>query len=56
MAFSSLDDLMKNMHKAIANMSGVMGGDSGLTDEPTMKTSIREYQTILELKLETRLR
>ena len=40
--FSSLDDLVKNMPKVMSNISGMMGG--GLTDTPTMKMSIREYQ------------
>jgi hypothetical protein len=44
MAFSSIEDLMKNMPKVMANMSGMMGG--GMTDSPTMKMSMREYQDI----------
>ena len=40
--FSSLDDLVKNMPNVMSNISGMMGG--GLTDAPTMKMSIREYQ------------
>ena len=51
MAFSSLDDLMKNMPKVMSNISGIMGG-GGLTDAPTMKMSMRSTK-ILELKLET---
>jgi hypothetical protein len=42
MAFTSMEDLMKNMPKVMANISGVMGG--GITDSPTMKISMREYQ------------
>jgi hypothetical protein len=43
MAFSSLDDLMKNMPKVMANISGIVGG-GGLIDVPPMKMSIREYE------------
>ena len=43
MAFSSLEDLMKNMPKVMSNMTGLMGG---ATDAPTMKMSMREYQDI----------
>jgi len=42
MAFTSIEDLMKNMPKVMANISGVMGG--GLGDSPTMKISMREYE------------
>ena len=42
MAFTSMEDLMKNMPKVMANISGVMGG--GVTDSPTLKISMREYQ------------
>jgi hypothetical protein len=45
MAFSSLDDLMKNMPKVMSNISGIMGG-GGVTDAPTMKMSMREYEDI----------
>jgi hypothetical protein len=41
--FSSLDDFVKNMPKVMSNISGMMGG-GGLTDAPTMKMSIMEYQ------------
>jgi hypothetical protein len=42
MAFSSIEDMMKNMPKVMANLPGIMGG--GLTDAPTMKVSMKEYQ------------
>ncbi|AIF84059.1 hypothetical protein NTE_02002 [Candidatus Nitrososphaera evergladensis SR1] len=42
MAFSSIEDMMKNMPKVIANMPGMFGG--GLTDTPIMKMSMKEYQ------------
>ena len=45
MAFSSLDDLMKNMPKVMSNLSGIMGGGR-VNDAPTMKMSIREYENI----------
>ena len=45
MAFSSLDDLMKNMPKVMSNLSGIMGG-GGVNDATTMKMSIREYENI----------
>lgn len=39
--FNSLEDLMKNMPKVMANIPGVGGG---LTETPTIKLSMREYQ------------
>jgi hypothetical protein len=39
--FSSIEDLMKNMPKVMASIPG-MGG--GLTESPTIKLSMREYQ------------
>jgi hypothetical protein len=39
MAFSSLDDLMKNMPKVMAKIYGIV--DSGLIDALAMKMSIR---------------
>ena len=44
MAFTSPEDLMKNLPKAMANMSKAMGGGGPLTDSPTFKISIREDQ------------
>jgi hypothetical protein len=43
MAFTSPEDLMKNLPKAMANMSKSMGGGFP-TDDPTFKISIREYE------------
>jgi len=40
-AFNSIEDLMKNMPKVMANMPGM---NPGLTDTPTIKLSMREYQ------------
>jgi hypothetical protein len=39
--FSSMDDLMKNMPKIMASIPGIGGG---LTESPTIKLSMREYQ------------
>jgi hypothetical protein len=44
MAFTSPEDLMKNLPKAMANMSRAMGGGGALTDSPTFKISMREYE------------
>ena len=41
-AFNSVEDLMKNMPKIMANMPGLGGG--GQTDSPTVKLSMREYE------------
>ena len=43
MAFTSPEDMMKNLPKAMGNISKVMGGD-GLVDSPTFKISMREYE------------
>jgi len=40
-AFNSMEDLMKNMPKIMANMPGLGGGQS---DSPTVKLSMREYE------------
>ena len=44
MAFTSPEDLMKNLAKAMANMSRAMGGGGALMDSPTFKISMREYE------------
>ena len=41
-AFNSIEDLMKNMPKIMANIPGLGGG--GQTDSPIVKLSIREYE------------
>ena len=47
MAFTSPEDLMKNLPKAMGNISKMMGGGSGsLTDTPTFKISMKEYEDI----------
>ena len=43
MGFSSPEDLMKNLPKAMGNIAGMMGS-GGLTDSPTNKLSMREYE------------
>jgi len=35
---------MKNLPKAMGNMAGMIGGSGGLTDSPTFKLSMREYE------------
>jgi len=40
-AFNSMEDLMKNMPKIMANMPGLGGGQS---ESPTVKLSMREYE------------
>lgn len=42
MGFSSPEDLMKNLPKAMGNIAGMAGG--GLADSPTFKLSMREYE------------
>ena len=39
--FNSIEDLMKNMPKVMANIPGLGGG---LTESPTIKLSMKEYQ------------
>ncbi len=45
MAFTSPEDLMKNLPKAMGNISRMMGG-GGATDSPTFKISMKEYEDI----------
>jgi hypothetical protein len=45
MGFSSPEDLMKNLPKAMGKVAGMMGG-GGLTDSPTFKLSMTEYEDI----------
>src|ERR1051325_6703895 len=47
MAFTSPEDLMKNLPKAMGNISKMMGGGIGggiITDSPTFKMSMKEYE------------
>jgi hypothetical protein len=46
MAFTSPEDLMKNLPKVMANVSRAMGGGGPLTDSPTFKISMREYEDL----------
>jgi hypothetical protein len=43
MAFTSPEDLMKNLPKAMGNITGMMSG-GGLGDSLTFKLSMREYE------------
>jgi hypothetical protein len=44
LAFTSPEDMMKNLPKAMANISKAMGGGGTPTDSPTFKISMREYE------------
>jgi hypothetical protein len=45
MAFTSPEDLMKNLPKAMGNISKMIGGGmGGPTDSPTFKLSMKEYE------------
>jgi hypothetical protein len=45
MAFTSPEDLMKNLPKAMGNISKMMGGGGCIiTDSPTFKMSMKEYE------------
>jgi hypothetical protein len=44
MAFTSPEDLMKNLPKMMSNISRMAGGGAGVTDSPTLKISMREYE------------
>ena len=42
--FTSSEDLMKNLPKAMANIGKAMGSGGFSTDSPTFKISMREYE------------
>jgi hypothetical protein len=44
MAFTSPEDLMKNLPKMMSNISRMTGGGGTVTDSPTFKISMREYE------------
>ena len=46
MAFTSPEDLMKNLPKAMSNISKMIRGATaaGMTDSPTFKMSMKEYE------------
>jgi hypothetical protein len=46
MAFTSPEDLVKNLPKALGNISMTMKGGGTLTDSTTFKISMREYEEI----------
>ena len=45
-AFTSPEDLMKNLPKAMGNISKMIGGGGPLNDSPTFKMSMKEYEDI----------
>ena len=45
-AFTSPEDLMKNLPKAMSNMFGGAGAAGMASDSPTIKLSMREYEDI----------
>ena len=47
MAFSSSEDLVKNLPNAMGNVAGMMGGN--INDSPTFKFSMREYEEGLKV-------
>ncbi len=47
MAFTSPEDLMKNLPKAMSNITNMFGG-AALSDSPTFKVTMKEYD---ELKI-----
>jgi hypothetical protein len=55
MAFTSPEDLMKNLPKAMANMGKAMGGAGFPTDSPTFKISMRENMRIWQSRLGIKL-
>ena len=46
MAFTSPEDLMKNLPKMMSNISRMTGGGGAPTDSPTFKMSMKEYEDI----------
>src|SRR5919106_2089225 len=47
MAFTSPEDLMKNLPKAMSNITNMFGGGAGaLSDSPTFKVTMKEYDDL----------
>ena len=46
MAFTSPEDLMKNLPKMMSNLSRMVGGGGAISDLPTFKLSMKEYEDI----------
>jgi len=46
MAFTSPEDLMKNLPKMMSNLSRMVGGGGAISDSPTFKLSMKEYEDI----------
>jgi hypothetical protein len=44
MAFTSPEDMMKNLPKAMASISEAMGGGGPLSDSPIFKIIMRKYE------------
>ena len=45
MAFTSPEDLMKNLPKAMSNISNMFGGGA-VSDAPTFKVTMKEYEDL----------
>jgi hypothetical protein len=43
MAFTSPEDLMKNLPKAMSNITNMFGGGGAMSDSPTFKVTMKEY-------------
>jgi hypothetical protein len=43
MAFTSPEDLMKNLPKAMSNITNMFGGGGAMNDSPTFKVTMKEY-------------
>jgi len=46
MAFTSPEDLKKNLPKMMSNLSRMVGGGGAISDSPTFKLSMKEYEDI----------
>src|SRR6476619_6343076 len=47
MAFTSPEDLMKNLPKAMSNITNMFGGGAGaFSDSPTFKVTMKEYDDL----------
>ena len=41
--FTSPEDLMKNLPKAMSNITNMFGGGGAMSDSPTFKVTMKEY-------------
>ena len=46
MAFTSPEDLMKNLPKAMSNITNMFGGGGAMSDSPTFKVTMKEYDDL----------